>query len=269
MPVDFHQAYLFEVLNNKESNMSSWKKASKTNQKTHRERHQPEARAHLGLLEKKKDYKKRSNDYHRKQKILKILRKKALNKNPDEFYFHMINSKMLASGHKEKIKPDTHTPEQLKIMETKDLKYVNYKRTIEHKKIDKMQSTLHLLDSANQVRNNHTFFVESTDEVKNFNLAARLDTHPSLLNRKTNRIRNSDLQNLNLPDVSSEALQEKKKVYNELEKRLNREKELSIIQQKLEIKKFLKDKTAKKPKQIKPGTKDAPPVYKWEYKRKK
>lgn len=35
-----------------------------------------------------------SSDYHKKQNTLAALRKKALDKNPDEFYFNMISSEL-------------------------------------------------------------------------------------------------------------------------------------------------------------------------------
>ena len=58
---------------------------------THKERHQPAARKHLGLLEKKKDYLVRAKNYHSKQDYLKSLEEKTRLKNPDEFSFAMLN----------------------------------------------------------------------------------------------------------------------------------------------------------------------------------
>jgi hypothetical protein len=34
------------------------------------------------------------SDFHRKQDTIKALKRKALDKNPLEFYFHMVNSKI-------------------------------------------------------------------------------------------------------------------------------------------------------------------------------
>ncbi|KOB64486.1 UTP11-like U3 small nucleolar ribonucleoprotein [Operophtera brumata] len=222
--------------------MSSWKKAGKANQKTHRERHQPESRKHLGLLEKKKDYKKRADDYHEKGETLKVLRKRALDKNPDEFYFHMINSKVQNGEHHELEKEDVHTTEQVKLMQTQDVKYINMKRVVEKRRIERLQ---------------------------------RLDTHPELINRKSNRPRMSDLANMKLPSLDEETLashkKEKRKIYNEIAKRIDREKELTLIQQKMELKRHLQDPSLKvlKPKRLKPGSAVSAPIYQFQYSRKK
>lgn len=55
---------------------------------------QPEWRAQFGHLEKKKDYVKRAADYNAKKKRLLKLRQKALDRNPDEFHFHMVKSRV-------------------------------------------------------------------------------------------------------------------------------------------------------------------------------
>lgn len=253
--------------------MSSWKKAAKTGQKTHRERHQPDSRKHLGLLEKKKDFIARARDFQEKRATIKLLRKRALNKNPDEFHFHMINSKVVNGVHREKDKEDQHTPDQIKLMETQDLRYVAYKRNIETKKIDKLQSQLHMIDVANETPNQHIFFLDNETEMKNFDLAEKLGTHPALLSRRTNRPRLSAIKNMRLPELDNKSItkleQKKHMAYKELEKRIDRERELTVVQQKLEVRRQLKDKKMKKPKLVKPGSKDTAPIYKWKFERKK
>ncbi|XP_061390037.1 probable U3 small nucleolar RNA-associated protein 11 [Musca vetustissima] len=262
--------------------MSSWKKASKSNQKVHRERHQPEARAHLGLLEKKKDYRKRARDAERKAKTLQILHKRALNKNPDEFYHHMIRSKLHdGEHHDEDVEKDEHSKEQLALMETQDIKYITMKRTMEAKKIKRLQSQLHMIDFANTVPNKHLFFDEEpkngeyveAKELSDMELAERLETHPSMLDRKTNRPRLKDLEKLQIPALSPEEIKKanqlKLQSYQELSKRIEREKALALVQQKLEIKRALQQPRLLKPKKKSRGTKDSAPVYEFPYERKK
>ncbi|XP_034825322.1 probable U3 small nucleolar RNA-associated protein 11 [Maniola hyperantus] len=251
--------------------MSSWRKAAKANQKTHKERHQPDSRKHLGLLEKKKDYKKRADDYQEKGATLKLLRKRTLDKNPDEFYFHMINSRVKDGEHHELEKEDEHTPEQVKLMQTQNLKYVNMKRTIETRRIQRLQSQLHMTEVADSTPNTHIFFVDKGEE-KNFDIAKRLDTHPALVNRKSNRPRLADIAQMNLPEVEEVMKSTKKlkqKTYNELAKRIEREKQLTVVQQKIELKRHLKNTKVMKPKKIRRGTATSAPIFKFQFMRKK
>lgn len=252
--------------------MSSWKKASKVNQKTHLERHQPELRQKYGLLEKKKDYKVRARHHQERERVLKLLKKRAQNRNPDEFYFHMTKSKVEDGRHTEIRDEDEHTEDQIKLMQTRDLKYISMRATMERKKVDRLQSELHFLDEANQTTNSHIFFNNDDGQCVR-NLAEKLNTHPDLVARKTNRLRISDLEKIKLPDLDEETIRqmtsEKRKAYRELERRKNREKELSVVQRKLEIKTHLLGSKQEPPKKIKPATKDAAPIYKWKYERKK
>jgi U3 small nucleolar RNA-associated protein 11 len=46
-------------------------------------------------------------------------------------------------------------------MQTQDLKYIKYKHQMERKKIDKIQSSSHLIDSEYRPAKSHIFFVDS------------------------------------------------------------------------------------------------------------
>lgn len=62
-----------------------------------------------------------------------------------------------------------------------------------------MQSELHMIDVANKVPNTHTFFAEDSDE-EEIDVAARLNTLPELVHRRTNRPRVEDLEKMTFKD---------------------------------------------------------------------
>jgi Utp11 protein len=175
--------------------------------------------------------------------------------------------------HHEVEKDDDHTPDQIRLMQTQDLKYITMKRTIEANKIKRLQAELHMTDVANRIPNKHTFFVDNDEDAANFDVATRLDTHPALLGRRTNRPRLGDINKLakKLGDetdvVAMQRIREQK--YKELLKRIDRERELKVIMEKMELKRKLQEKRSLEPKRVKKGTKSSAPIYEFKFERKK
>lgn len=228
----------------------------------------------MGLLEKKKDYKLRADDYHKKQNTLAALRKKALEKNPDEFYFNMISSQLQDGVHvaKKATEEVEITEEQKKVMRTQDIKYVEMKRVAETKKIERMKAELHLLDADSKQKNKHTFFVDSNKEVQSFDLATHLNTAPELVDRVYNRptlqtLETKRIQGAVEPQAAKKLAKQRRHQYKILSQRIDREKKMFVISQKIQTRKDLQDKTKKV--KVKKETPNAAAIYKFESKRKR
>ncbi|XP_030606197.1 putative U3 small nucleolar RNA-associated protein 11 [Archocentrus centrarchus] len=254
--------------------MSSFRKALKSRQRNHHERSQPGFRKHLGLLEKKKDYKLRADDYHKKRNTLAALRKKALEKNPDEFYFKMISSPLQDGVHINKKPKEVEqvTEEQKKVMRTQDIKYVEMKRVAEVKKIERLKGELHLLDAESKPKNKHTFFVDSKKEVQSFSLADHLNTAPELVDRVYNRptletLETKSIQGAVDPHSVKKLAKQRKHQYKILSQRIDREKKMFVISQKIQTRKDLQDKCKKV--KVKKETTSSAAIYKFEAKRKR
>lgn len=186
--------------------MSSLRNAVK--RVTHKERSQPQHRSHLGILEKKKDYKERAVDYHRKEDRIQSARQKAAFRNPDEFYFGMNNARVENGKHRKTADAEQKDFEAqvgtdtVRIMKDQDLSYVRMQKQRDSKKIERLQASLHFiddsvasaLDSGSKNKRKHTVFVESNQDASNFTVAAHFDTLPELAGRAFNRPRMETLK---------------------------------------------------------------------------
>jgi U3 small nucleolar RNA-associated protein 11 len=83
-------------------------------------------------LEKHKDYKERAKNYHSKQRRLKSLKEKAAFRNPDEFYYKMLNTQ--SSGGVHTVEEDSALSEDIRaLLKTRDISYLHMKRASELK----------------------------------------------------------------------------------------------------------------------------------------
>ncbi|XP_003741267.1 probable U3 small nucleolar RNA-associated protein 11 [Galendromus occidentalis] len=252
--------------------MSSFAKSQKTAQRIHKERHQLADRRHLGALEKKKDYRVRARDTNEKKAQIKRLRQKVLEKNSDEFYFHMKNAALVDGVHQDKVKGEEFSDEQLKLMQTQDLRYVQMKRLIETQKIEKLKANLHCIGLTEETPNTHTFFDEEGKPMKDVDLGEKFQTTPELAERKYNRLSLDDFgvdEVVLKEEVLKDAAKEAKRKYRELESRVKREQALRVLEEKVQMKKLLLDKKHPPKARVVEGSKSQAPVYVWAKERKR
>jgi U3 small nucleolar RNA-associated protein 11 len=279
--------------------MSSLRNAVK--RVTHKERSQPQHRAHLGILEKKKDYKERAVQYHRKEDRINAARKKASFRNPDEFYFGMNNAQVTDGKHRKTVEAEQREYEAkigtdtVRIMKDQDLSYVRMQQQKDTKKIEKLQSSLHFIESGTDFvsrKRKHTVFVDTKEDADKFDVAEHFDTIPELAGRAYNRPRKETLRNMALlkagcsSDVDGtpkattselkRAAKESKKVtqkvakaraaaYAEVEARTKRIAAMKRAEAHLVTEKLIASKGRKR--KILPAENGMPAVYKWRRKR--
>lgn len=219
--------------------------------KQHRERSQTQDRAKFGLLEKKKDYKLRAADYHKKQAALKALKQKASAYNPDEYYHAMTRKRtddsgiLIADRGNEAL-----STEQVKLLKSQDANYIRTMRLNELLKIEKQKQELDF-----QSKGKHTVFVDSEEALEDFTPEEYFKTDKSMLERRENRLRLDQLERnekLIKQDLFEDQEERDKKdveklnQYKTLKSRLEREDKLRQVESQMETTKELMKKGNKK-----------------------
>lgn len=140
----------------------------------HRERAQPANRTRLGLLEKKKDYVLRARDFQSKKKRLHAMKVKAAYKNPDEFYFGMVKSRVdKATGRvRQQAEHEKLPVDVIKLMKSQDLKHIQEMIRVNERKLDAFKAEHAILigtQSEAQKKENkkgtHVKFIEDDEEL--------------------------------------------------------------------------------------------------------
>jgi len=259
----------------------------------HKERSQTVDRQHLGILEKKKDYKQRAVDYHRKEDRIRVMKKKISMRNPDEYYHKMNNSKVEDGKHRSNDDYRMLSPELVKVMKDQDLRYIRMQKQKDMKKAEKLQSTLHLLDAEScdgiSAKRTHTVFLDNKKDALDFDVSEHFGTIPELAGRTFNRLRKSDIEKLykdndansnkelttselsklkrNNRKLAKKLARARSGAYREMESRRERAEKMKTAEDHLITEKLVAGKGRKR--KIKTGEDGRPAQYKWRRKRLK
>jgi U3 small nucleolar RNA-associated protein 11 len=200
------------------------------------------ARRHLGLLEKKKDYLLRAKDFHRKEAALRTLRRKAEERNPDEFYHAMEKARTRGGVHvAPTAEANAFSQEQLALMRTQDTGYLRHKAAVEAGKAERLAGGLHLLGAPAPERR-HVVFVDDAAAARGFDPAVHFDTPAALLGRAFNRPRAAQLVDPAAAPVGAGARgaaaeRRRAAAYRQLLERQGRARALGAVAAKMEMNK--------------------------------
>lgn len=230
--------------------MSAGKWKNYWGRQDHHERGQVSGRKHLGMLEKKKDYKLRADDFHRKKEAIEALRKQAAFRNPDEFYFKMQSTKKSAEGEIEKVEEDLEpTLAETLDLDSKDIRYLEMHKRMEDEKIAELKGHLHMARdiTEEELKAKHTAFVDDEHEAATLNEAEFFDTDPEYLTRAFNRPTKAMLEsgkllvNKEVPESKElrKLERERARAYGELSARMQRAKQLEETIERLRLKRNL------------------------------
>jgi len=226
--------------------MSSLRNAVKRS--THKERAQPAARKHLGLLEKHSDYKKRADDYKKKTARLKTLTRKAAERNQDEFYFAMTKT---VAGERRGPAGANSTHAATAKLKAEDLRYVHMRKVVDDRKVEKLRASLHATETASS-RGRHTYFDdgEAGGDVEARALAKATATKPK-------------------PDKAARVASKKvARAYATLDDALEKQRVSTKLLQRLEAEKHVLNAKGRKRK-VAAGDKGKAAVFKWKKQRQR
>jgi hypothetical protein len=156
--------------------MSSMRNA--VQRRNHKERAQPVEREKWGLLEKRKDYKLRAADHKQKKQKLKLLSEKARDRNPDEFSFKMMSSRVDKQGKKVADRGNQAlSMDVVKLLKTQDAGYIRTMLQMIRKEREELEQRL-VLEEDDEVRavrdgdkikqGKHRVYVDDEEEQRAF-----------------------------------------------------------------------------------------------------
>ena len=179
----------------------------------YRERSQFERRKKKGFLEKKKDYKIRAEDYHKKEAKYKKLKEAARTRNPDEFYHRMLKAKIIDGEHIEF--SEEKTLQDKIVSNTKFINLVNFKKSQIEKEKEKLKVDLQLnRDLFKGKKYKKILFYDHEDEVLNddiLNKKRERDEDFKFDKDKINKYKQK-VKNIKQLEAISQGLQEQKEL---------------------------------------------------------